>query len=433
METKNPSKVASTNSGAERKPSRRDDGDSAPYYDRVVLIVLDGVGAGELPDAKSYGDEGSDTLGNLAQSFEKQSGRKLKLPNLEAWGIGNLTPILGVPPRRAGMGEGAFGKAAELSRGKDTTSGHWEMAGVVVTTPFKTFPDGFPAEIVDRWVRKNNLPGVLANRTASGTTIIDELGLEHIRTGKPILYTSADSVWQIAAHEEFFGLERLYEISKSARKICDELQIGRVIARPFIGNPEKGVPFKRTYHRKDLSQPPTEPTYLDYLVEQGVHTLGIGKISNIYAGCGISDNIDTAGNTDGIRVLLEQLEITKKGLIFCNLVDFDMLYGHRRDVDGFGKAMEEFDQAVPEIKKRLTPRDLVLITADHGNDPTFRGTDHTREYIPVLAYSPAQKANGPIDLGIRQGFADIGATMVDALVGKNSANLAGRSFLGDIK
>jgi len=403
-------------------------------FDRVILIVLDGVGAGELPDAKSYGDIGSNTLGNLARVFREKTGRSLQLPHLASWGIGNITAMEGVTPT-FGKGEGAFGRAVERSRGKDTTSGHWEMAGLVVNTAFATFPNGFSQDVIDRWCRENHLPGVLGNKAASGTEIIEELGAEHLRTGKPILYTSADSVWQVAAHEETFGLDRLLKICKSARVICDELKIGRVIARPFVGDPSKGVPFKRTYNRKDYAQLPPSTTFLDQLRQAGVETLGIGKISNIYAGQGISENIDTKGNTDGIRVLLEQLEKREKGLIFCNLIDFDMLYGHRRDVQGFGIALEEFDRAVPELKKRLTPRDLVLISADHGNDPTFPGTDHTREYIPILAYSPAQKSAGPVDLGVRGSFADIGATTVHALLGSatpQAPGLAGSSFLKEL-
>jgi phosphopentomutase len=402
-------------------------------YDRVIWIVLDGVGAGELPDAGLYGDKGSNTLGNLSRAFKAEQGRALNLPNLAKWGIGNITNIEGTPSCAPGKGEGAFGKAIEQSRGKDTTSGHWEMAGLVVTQAFATYPNGFSDEIVERWVKENHLPGVLGNKTASGTEIIKELGEEHIRTGKPILYTSADSVWQVAAHEVAFGLERLYEVCKSARKICDELQIGRVIARPFVGDPSKGVPFKRTYHRKDYSVFPFAPTYLDELVKAGIPTTGIGKISNIYAGQGIQNNIDTEGNTDGIRVTIEQLDHIKKGLIFCNLVDFDMVYGHRRDVKGFGLALEEFDAAIPKLKAKLTPRDLVILAADHGNDPTYPGTDHTREYIPLLAYSPAQKS-GPMDLGVRSSFGDVGATVVAALMGEpaSGARYAGKAFLAEM-
>jgi phosphopentomutase len=403
-----------------------------PKLKRVIWVVLDGVGAGQLPDAPQYGDIGSDTLGNLARVYLAKKGRGLHLPHLEKWGIGNLTSIEGVAPLKAGQGEGAYGKATEQSLGKDTTSGHWEMAGLVVSKAFATYPNGFEQAVVDRWVKENQLPGILGNKSASGTEIIEELGPEHMKTGKPILYTSADSVWQVAAHEQSFGLDRLYKVCKSARVICDELQIGRVIARPFIGDPTQGKPFKRTYHRKDYAQLPFGPTCLDVLAENQVPTLGIGKISNIYAGRGVASNIDTEGNTDGIRVLLEQLEKTPKGLIFCNLIDFDMLYGHRRDVDGFAAALEEFDRAVPEIKKRLQPGDLVILTADHGNDPTYRGTDHTREYIPILAYSPNQGGQAAINLGIRGSFADMGATILEGLLGAKDNKLAGMSFLGDL-
>ncbi len=409
-------------------------------FKRVIWIVLDGVGAGELPDSANYGDTGSNTLGNLARAFSQKTGRTLQLPHLQAWGLGNITSILGVPPTTAGSPTAAFGKACELSAGKDTTSGHWEMAGLVLKKPFVTFPNGFPQAIVDRWVAENHLPGVLANHAASGTTIIEELGTEHLRTGKPILYTSADSVWQVAAHEESFGLERLYDVCKSARKICDELQIGRVIARPFIGNPLEGKPFERTYHRKDYAQLPGTDTFLDLLVKAGVPTLGVGKISNIYAAQGIQKNIDTHGNTDGIRVLIEQMKTVPNGLIFCNLIDFDMLYGHRRDVVGFGNALEEFDRALPAIQEAMRPEDLILIASDHGNDPTYPGTDHTREYIPLLAYTQSQHSAqnasrpGPIDLGVRTSFGDVGATVVHALVGTppQEAELVGTSFLNSM-
>jgi phosphopentomutase len=410
----------------------KDSQKNPPQFDRVFWVILDGVGAGELPDAQLYGDRGSNTLGNLSRAFHASHGRALKLPNLEAWGLGNITPMEGIHPQPIGGGNpgahGAFGRAVEKSLGKDTTSGHWEMAGLVVTKAFATFPNGFPEEVVDRWCRENGLPGVLGNKVASGTTILEELGQEHVRTGKPILYTSADSVWQIAAHEESFGLDRLYQISKSARKICDELQIGRVIARPFVGG--GSTPFKRTYNRMDYAQIPFARTHLDLLVERGVPTTGIGKISSIYADQGIQENIHTEGNTDGIRVLLELLASqTNRGLIYCNLIDFDMLYGHRRDVPGFAAALEEFDQAIPRIEKLMRPRDLLVIAADHGNDPTYKGTDHTREYIPILAFSPSQKTAGPADLGVRNSFADVGATVFEALTGQTAPQLAGNSFL----
>lgn len=414
-------------------PASTDESNAPALFDRVIWVVLDGVGAGELPDAALYGDHGANTLGNLSRALKTQQNRKLSVPNMEAWGLGSITSIEGIEPKRSALGgEGAFGRAVEQSRGKDTSSGHWEMAGLVVMKPFATYPDGFSQEILDRWVKENNLPGFLGNKAASGTEILEELGEEHMKTGKPIVYTSADSVWQVAAHEQTFGLEKLYAICKSARKICDELQIGRVIARPFVGNPAEGKPFKRTYHRKDLSQPPHAATYLDKLVSHGIPTLGIGKISAIFAGQGVADNIDTAGNTDGIRVLVEQMKTVRRGLIFCNLIDFDMLYGHRRDVKGFAEALEEFDRAVPEIKAAMNERDLLILTADHGNDPTYRGTDHTREFAPLLVYSPIQRAQGPIDLGVRDSFADMGATVCEALLGElEPTDLAGKSFLND--
>lgn len=411
---------------------------TAPPLDRVILIVLDGVGAGALPDASSYGDDQSNTLGNLSRAFHRTAGRTLSLPHLQAWGLGKITSMEGVAAATPGGGEGAFGRARERSRGKDTTSGHWEMAGLIVDEAFPTFPCGFPGTVIERWIRENHLPGILGNKPASGTEIIDELGPEHLLTGKPILYTSADSVWQVAAHEQAFGLDRLYGICRSARALCDELGVGRVIARPFVGDPARGVPFKRTYNRKDYSRPPPSPTYLNRLEEHGIPTLGIGKISNIYAGQGIARNIDTKGNTDGIQALLHSLEAERHGLIFCNLIDFDMLYGHRRDVSGFALALEEFDRAIPGIKRRMTPRDLLIISADHGNDPTFRGTDHTREYIPVVAYSPNQTGPGlPVDLGTRDCFADIGATVAHGLAGEtrgkaSAGPLAGVSFLPDL-
>jgi phosphopentomutase len=406
----------------------------APLFKRVIWIVLDGVGAGELPDSAAYQDQGSNTLANMAEVFTKKVGRNLNLPTLESWGIGNITSIPGIKPRERGQGEGAFGKALERSKGKDTTSGHWEMAGLVLNKPFTVYPNGFPQEVIEQWVKENQLPGVLGNKAASGTEIIEELGEEHLATGKPILYTSADSVWQVAAHEQTFGLDRLYSVCKSARKIGDELQLGRVIARPFIGNPKEGQPFKRTYNRKDYAQLPYAETYLDVLCQAGISTLGIGKISNIYAAQGIQANIDTQGNEDGMKVLLQQLADVPAGLIFCNLIDFDMLYGHRRDVVGFGNALEAFDKVLPELKNKMTDQDLLIIASDHGNDPTYRGTDHTREYIPLLAYSPAQKSQGPHSLGIRSSFADVGATVVHALLGKTPqiTHLIGNSFLSEL-
>lgn len=393
---------------------------------RVYWIVMDGVGVGEAPDAGTFGDSGANTLTNLAEATLKLRGSPLQIPNLLRLGAGKITPVPGSHEPHSLIG--AYGRAAELSQGKDTTSGHWEMAGLPVATAFPVYENGFPETLVRRWIAENQLPGVLGNCAASGTEIIEKLGEEHIRTGKPILYTSADSVWQVAAHEEHFGLERLYSICKSARNLVDEINLGRVIARPFVGDPAKGQPFKRTYHRKDYAQLPFGPTVLDGLVEAGVPVLGVGKISNIFAGKGVPENIDTAGNTDGLRVTLETLDSRKRGLIYVNLIDFDMLYGHRRDVAGFAEALEEFDRSLGILMHRCTPEDLILLTADHGNDPTFRGTDHTREFVPILAFTPS--SGRPFDLGTRPSFADMGATVFEALTGR--PHPCGNSFLKEI-
>lgn len=390
---------------------------------RVVLIVLDGVGCGALPDAEAYGDPGADTLGHVSSAYPA-----LRLPNLARWGAGHLTRMPTVPALPLDQCVASFGRCGELSNGKDTTSGHWEMAGVVVEKPFATFPNGFSEEVVDRWVRENNLPGVLANVPASGTEIIKQFGEEHMRTGKPILYTSADSVWQVACHEETFGLQRLYDICKSARKICDELQISRVIARPFVGS--NAADFKRTHHRKDYSQTPPRKTMMEHVIEAGLPTVGIGKIWNIYNGRGIQESLETKDNADGLKTLEKALSTYSKGLLFVNLIDFDMNYGHRRDVPGFARALEEFDRFIPRLEELLTPDDLVIISADHGNDPTYRGTDHTREFVPLLAYRKSCKATA---LGDRKTFADIGQTIIHGLTGKPSGLSVGQSFLSELK
>jgi len=393
---------------------------------RVFWIVLDGLGVGETPDAADFGDQGANTLSNLASAVAESRGAPLHIPNLLRLGAHRITRIEGAAIPSGVIG--AFGKAREQSRGKDTTSGHWEMAGLPVASAFPVYEQGFPAELVEEWVRENGLPGVLGNCAASGTEILERLGREHMQTGKPILYTSADSVWQVAAHEETFGLERLYSICKSARKLVDRINLGRVIARPFIGNPDQGAPFKRTYHRKDYAQLPFGPTILDELCSRDIPVLGVGKISNIFAGRGVPENIDTAGNTDGLRVTLECLENRQTGLVYVNLIDFDMLYGHRRDVKGFAAALEEFDVVLGRLIAGCAPDDLILLTADHGNDPTFRGTDHTREHVPVLAYTPRGKKG--VDLGTRDSFADMGATVFHALTGSPSAS--GKSFLHEL-
>ena len=394
---------------------------SAPLK-RVILIILDGVGAGELPDAAAYGDPGSDTLGHVSKSFPS-----LRLPNLARWGLGHLTKMPTVPALPIDQCVASFGRCAELSKGKDTTAGHWEMAGVVVETAFTTYPKGFSKEVVDRWCKENNLPGVLANCVASGTEIIKQYGEEHMRTGKPILYTSADSVWQIAAHEESFGLDRLNAIGLSARKLCDELKISRVITRPFLG--KTAADFTRTHHRKDLSQTPPRKTMMEFVLEAGLPSVGVGKIWNIFNGRGIGESLETHDNADGLKTLDIALGKYPAGLLFVNLIDFDMLYGHRRDVPGFAKALEEFDAFIPTLETRLGPDDLVIVSADHGNDPTYRGSDHTREYVPLLAYHKGSKARA---LGDRRTFADIGQTVAHALTGAETSLTVGTSFLKEI-
>jgi phosphopentomutase len=369
---------------------------------RFVVIVIDSLGAGELPDAGAYGDAGANTLANCAR---KVGG--LALPQLQAWGLGNVTAIPGCPPSAAPRA--AFGRMAELSEGKDTTTGHWEMMGVVLGKGFTTFPQGFPRELMEEWLRLSGVPGYLGNRTASGTVILDELGEEHLRTGLPIVYTSADSVFQIAAHTAKVPLQTLYAWCEAARAVGKRHGIARVIARPFVGDgPGR---FKRTYDRRDFSQPPPKGTVLDLLAERGVRTVGVGKIPDIYDGKGIAEAVHTEGNADGLRKTEEILGRLPEGFLFVNLVDTDMLYGHRRDPVGYARALAEIDAAMPAIAATLREGDLLVLTADHGNDPTFPGSDHTREYVPLLAYSPARSRGA--DLGIRRSFADLGATVAE--------------------
>jgi phosphopentomutase len=373
---------------------------SKPAIDRVVVIVLDSVGCGAAPDAAQYGDEGSNTLGNMSVKL-----RGLTLPHLQGLGLGQLTTILGVPP--VARPRGGYGRMREASAGKDTTTGHWEMAGLRVDESFPTFPNGFPKEMIERFIREIGR-GVLGNKPASGTEILEELGEKHLETGNVIVYTSADSVFQVAAHEEKVPLDELYHICQVARRLCDEVPVARVIARPFIG--QKGA-WKRTYNRRDFSMPPPAPTVLDAIGEAQLPVVGVGKIWDIFAGHGVGENVHTEGNADGMERTLEAMDRTPRGMVFSNLVDFDMLYGHRRDPAGYYRALQEFDAFIPKIEERLGPRDLCIITADHGNDPTFRGTDHTREYVPLLALGA--KAAGR-DLGIRLGFFDLAQTIADA-------------------
>ncbi len=383
---------------------------------RVFLLVLDSLGVGALPDAAKFGDDGAHTLDHLVAA-----AGGLDAPRLAQLGLGSIEGVRSVPAPRNPAG--AFGRAREASPGKDTSTGHWEMMGCPLVRAFPTYPDGFPPEIVEPFVRRAKVPGILCNAPASGTEVIERLGAEHVATGKPIVYTSADSVFQVAAHEEHFGLERLYECCRIAREILDPYGVGRVIARPFVGAPGA---YQRTYNRRDFSMPPPQPTVLDRLKAAGTPVIGVGKIEDIFAGQGITESIHTEGNRDGMRATIELAAKVERGLVFVNLVDFDMLYGHRRDAQGYRRALEEFDVGLRELETHLTDGDLVLMTADHGNDPTkHETTDHTREYIPILATGPRVRAGA--DLGTRESFADIGATVEEAL--GLAPRGPGRSFL----
>lgn len=395
-----------------REPGRAGSPGTAPgtspatRIDRVILLVMDSAGIGALPDAGRYGDEGAHTLGHVAEYAVAHTG-SFALPNLQRMGLGNIAPLAGMPPARPAVG--AFGKCAETSAGKDTSTGHWEMAGLQIDKAFPVYPDGFPEEILGPF-RERTGRDVLGNVPASGTTILDELGEEHMRTGALIVYTSADSVFQIAAHEDVVPVDELYRCCEIAREILDPYQVGRVIARPFVG-PGKGR-FQRTYNRHDYSIPPPAPTVLDHVAGSGIPVIGVGKIHDIYVGHGITRNVKSEGNADGMAKTMELLGQVERGLVFNNLVDFDAKYGHRRDPAGYYACLREFDQALGTLMASLRPeRDLILITADHGNDPTLPGSDHTREYVPLLAYGPASAAN--VDLGTRATFADIGATIAD--------------------
>ncbi|RME03421.1 MAG: phosphopentomutase [Planctomycetota bacterium] len=384
------------------------------YFRRIVLIVLDSVGIGAQRDASRFGDEGADTIGNIYRSVG------LYLPNLCRLGLSMFTPL---PP--VGEWIGACGKMEERSAGKDTTTGHWEIAGIVLEQPFRTYPEGFPKEFIERFEKRIGRK-VLWNKPASGTEIIRKLGEAHCKSGDVIVYTSSDSVFQVAAHEEVVPLEELYEICQIARKMLTEggYQVGRVIARPFIGKPPC---FERTPRRRDFSMPPPQKTVLDRLVDEGYWVAAIGKIGDIFAHRGISWSQKTNGNPDGIERTLEQVQtLDKNGLIFTNLIDFDMLYGHRRDAEGYRRCLEEFDRALPTLLEALRDEDLLIITGDHGNDPTFKGTDHTREYTPLLIY---HKRISPVNLGVRKTFADIAQT-----IGENFGFRmpVGESFLSDI-
>jgi phosphopentomutase len=381
---------------------------------RVVLLVLDSVGIGELPDAKMYGDEGSNTLGNIS---EKLGG--LKLPNLQKLGLGNIEGIKGIKEYESPLG--CYGKSLEASLGKDTTTGHWEIAGIILEKAFPTYPHGFPEDIIREFEKRIGTK-TLANKPASGTAIIEELGDEHVKTGYPIVYTSADSVFQIAAHEEVIPLERLYEMCQIARDILSgEHAVGRVIARPFLGTSGS---YKRTSNRKDFSLKPIKKTILNYLSENGLEVRAVGKIEDIYSGYGITQAVHTKSNKEGIDKTLDYIGEEFRGLIFTNLVDFDMVYGHRNNYQGYGKALEDFDIRLPEIIEALKDEDVLIITADHGCDPTTESTDHSREYIPIIIYGKAIKSG--INIGTRKTYSDIGKT-IGELLGID-AHISGESF-----
>jgi phosphopentomutase len=384
-------------------------------FTRVVWIVLDSVGIGALPDAADYGDVGRTTLGHIAES------RPLRIPTLVRMGLANIAPLPHLSPAASPMG--GYGKGATHSPGKDTTTGHWEMAGVWLDQAFPVYPHGFPREIIDEFERQIGRE-TLGNKPASGTEIIKELGEEHVRTGKPIVYTSGDSVFQIATHEEVIPIADLYRMCEIARKLLDgPHRVGRVIARPFTGEPGH---FLRTSRRHDYAVDPPKPMLMDVLEDRRVPILGVGKIHDIYNGRGVKDYLTTKNNADGMDKLTAALRERSAGLIFCNLVDFDMLYGHRKDVEGFAKSLEVFDLSLASFLKLLQPSDLLMITADHGCDPDQRWetTDHSREYVPILAYSP-QAAAG-VNLGIRETLADMGQTIAENFGGSIPH---GKSFL----
>ena len=374
-------------------------------FQRIIWIVLDSVGIGEMPDAEAYGDKGSDTLGNLAKAASAL-GRPLHLPNLCRLGLGNIKPLVGLVPDSAPMG--AYGKAALASPGKDTTTGHWEMAGIHLAKPFPLFPHGFPPEVMDEFEKRIGRSAI-GNKAASGTEIIQELGEEHVRTGSPIVYTSADSVFQVAAHEEVIPLFELYKICETAREILrGKYEVGRVIARPFTGEPGH---FTRTSNRHDYAVPPPKGMLLDKLAQSKVEVFGVGKIFDIFLGRGIGESEKTKTNADGMAKTLKAMDSMERGLLFVNLVDFDMLYGHRNDVVGYAGALEEVDAWLPSFEAKMGDGDLAILTADHGCDPTTPSTDHSREYVPVLTYG--KRARGGVALGSRRSLSDLGQTVAE--------------------
>ncbi|MFY9556262.1 MAG: phosphopentomutase [Blastocatellia bacterium] len=384
-------------------------------FNRIVLIVLDSAGIGEMPDAEAYGDTGADTLGHALGS------RPVHIPNLRNLGLANIRRLPVDPVEEP---HGVFGKAATASRGKDTTTGHWEMGGIITAKAFPTYPKGFPARVIEPFERAIGRR-VLGNKPASGTEIIKELGAEHVQTGRPIVYTSADSVFQIAAHERVVALEELYRWCEIARELLTgEDEVGRVIARPFVGEPGS---FKRTEARRDYAIDPPEETLLDRLKAAGLAVAAVGKIGSIFCHRGTTEELAAGNNNASIDQTLHALQETGRGLIFTNLVDFDMLYGHRNDVEGYARALEDFDRRLPELKQAMREDDLMMLTADHGCDPGDLSTDHTREYVPVLA--SGRRVRAGFDLGARASLADIGQTIAENF---GLTLQAGRSFLREI-
>ena len=368
---------------------------------RIIWIVLDSVGMGAMPDAHLYGDVGANTIGNIS---EKLGG--LHMPNMQMLGLGNIERMKGINPII--NPKGSYARIAELSKGKDTSTGYWEMVGVHTEDGFPTYPNGFPKDIMDEFEAKTGR-GSIANYPSSGTEIIEKLGQEHVETGKPIVYTSADSVFQIAAHEDVIPLEELYEMCAIARDILkDEHAVARVIARPFEGSEGS---FTRTANRRDFALLPPHKTALDHIKDAGMDVVAVGKIEDIFAAQGITKAIHTNGNMNGVDITIEQIKEDSTGLIFTNLVDFDMKWGHRNDYKGYGRGLEEFDTRLPEILEAMKPEDILFITADHGCDPTMPGTDHSREYVPFIAYGESVKEN--FDMKTRSSFADMGQTICD--------------------
>lgn len=383
-----------------------------------IVIVLDGVGIGELPDAFKYKDEGSNTLANMAEAVGG-----LDLPNLEKLGLGNISPIKGVTPQVNPLA--SFGKLSEASVGKDSTTGHWELGGLRIDVEFPLYPNGFPEEIINKFLEETKLGGILGNYASSGTEIIEKLGDEHVRTGFPIIYTSADSVFQIAAHEEVIPLERQYEICEIAREkvMINENACGRIIARPFIG---QSGSYTRTTNRKDFSIDPPSNTILDFLQMNGIETIAVGKINDLFNYKGIQTKLKTKSNEEGITKIIEAASSSKNSFIMANLVDFDVYYGHRNDAPGFAKALKAFDDRLPEILNCFDETDCLILTADHGNDPTTPSTDHSREFIPLIFY---RKNIAGKNLGTRKTFSDVAQTVAHYFKINNDLN--GTSFLNE--